>query len=385
MDTKTFRTRTDFRSIDYPSTGGKLVIGLDAGYSSVKSVYRKGVCCFPSYVNKLTSKLITSLDDNEIVYTDLVTGDRYCVGDFATASLQRGQYVTEKTLYEREHYMTPEYLAQFRCGMAFGLWDEPDYKKDGVFVQAGLPPAYINDDTPLLKHVAIGTHAFSVEKGKQKKEFEITLTEDDFDVMIQPMGTLFSIGTDDSGKLTPELNKYFSSKVLIFDGGFGTLDLFEISNKQNKSVDTNDQLGMRRVLDETRKLIKADPAAGMDISIPEMQTVLENGYVIKKDPINRKTTKIDISEYLKQANQKVCDEAFDSISSYIFEADYLIMSGGTGAAWHHSFKEKLKDIETIQVLPGNLMTNLPYLYANARGYFMYRTRMIKNALKGKKG
>lgn len=373
MDTALFSTRTDFRLLDYPSNDKGLAVGIDIGYSSVKSVSRTGVTCFPSFVTKLTSKLFGELDANEIVYTDEETSQRYCVGDFATSSLSKGQYITEKTFYDRNHYMTPEFLAQFRCGLAMGLWKEKEIGK--VYVQTGLPPAYLNDDEPILRHSLEGRHYFTVQKGSEKRTFDITIDGSQLDIMVQPMGTLYSVSMTDKADFTAELTSYLRSNVLIFDGGFGTLDLFSIRNKRVESVDTKSDLGMRRVLDETRNLIREEH--GIDISIPEMQTCLKTGRAIKRDVINKSTKAIDISGYLKDANRKVCEEAFESISNYIFDTDYLIMTGGCGAAWYHWFCEKLKDVGTLKVLSGNMMSNLPYIYANARGYFMYLTATLK--------
>lgn len=371
--TDMFCTRTEFRPVDYPGVADGLVVGIDVGYSSVKAVSRSLVSCFPSFVRKFTGQLIGELDPSEIIYTDDDTGEIYSVGDYATKSLLRGQYVTEKAMYDRNHYTTPEFLAQFRCGIAFSMWNEPSGLP--IYVETGLPPAYLKEDIPILRHVLEREHNFTVKRGKETKSFHFSLSEESIDIIAQPMGTLYSVSIDERAKITRDMATYLASSVLIFDGGFGTLDLFYIRNKSIESTDTNDQLGMRRVLDEARNMIKAD--YNMDISIPEMQTYLRTGKAVKRDYITKTTKTIDISGYMRKANRIICNEAYESIGNYIFDTDFLIMTGGTGAAWYHDFAAKLKDVDTIKVLPGNMQSSLPNIYANARGYFMSMTNTIR--------
>lgn len=377
MDTSAFRTRTEFRALNYPSVDNKIVVGLDMGYSSVKGVFKDGVFCFPSFCRKLTKDIFGELDATDIIYKDEVTGERYAVGDFATASLKKGQYVTESVFYDRNHYMTPEYLACFRTGMAFALWNTPDVHNN-IFIQTGLPPAYLSEDSAYIKHVMVGEHKFSVTKGKETRGFNFEIKAEDIDIMYQPMGTMYSVGIDDKGLMTQDLIKYLKSSVLVFDAGFGTLDKFAIINKTVDFTDTDNNLGMLRILSVTRDIIKDN--LGVEVSIPEMQNCLKTGRVTKVDRINMTKTSHDIGTFLKEANNKVCNEAYESLRNEIFNFDYLIMTGGVGAAWYHTFSEKLKDAE-ITVIPGNQHSTLSYIYANARGYFMFRTMSIKRKQK----
>ena len=120
---------------------------------------------------------------------------------------------------------------------------------------------------------------------------------------------------------------------------------------------------------------------GTTVSIPAMQTCLRTGKIKVNDYVNMSVKEYEIDEYLKKANEKVCAEAFESIKDQVFEIRYLIMTGGTGAAWCDYFKEKLKMIPSLEVISGNRNSNLPMIYANARGYYMYRLKCIRDARK----
>ena len=79
MNTNKFRTRQEFVKTSTHPKSKKQVIGLDVGYSAVKCFHENGYFCFPSYVRRLDSALITTGDD-DIIYQDMETGVNYIVG-----------------------------------------------------------------------------------------------------------------------------------------------------------------------------------------------------------------------------------------------------------------------------------------------------------------
>ena len=375
MDTRSFSTKTERRVKENPRVNGTRIIGLDIGYSGPKGFHENGNFRFPNFCQKMTGEQFGELNKNEIIYEDLETGDKYYVGDIATKSLREDSVVTEDSLFGRNHYLHPNFLVVTRTALAFSLWDGAATDGSNLFIQTGLPPAYLAKDELYLRNVLQQRHHFAVTAGKERKVFDITLNKEQIDVMYQPMGTFYSIVFDNDGKMTPAVKDYMNSNLLLFDGGFGTLDKFLVCGKELKIKDTNSNLGMRRLLDETRKLILED--IGVDISIPAMQTCLKTGEVKKTDIINLKVDSYSIDGYLEKANELVREEAFESIKDYVFDIKYLIMSGGTGAAWCDYFKERLKGISSLKVIPGNQGSNLPMVYANARGYYMYRLNELR--------
>jgi plasmid segregation protein ParM len=179
---------------------------------------------------------------------------------------------------------------------------------------------------------------------------------------------------NDKGEMTPLLKKYWSSNVMIFDGGFGTLDIYLLRGNEVERSTTDDNLGMKRVFDEVRKALYKDH--NISVTIPEIMSCLGTGKIRR---VNKKTLsaeEIDFSSYIKTANRIVAQEALDSIRMDLGSVDNLVLTGGTGAAWFHIFEDKLKNLTSAGVLnliPGNAMNlSLPYYLSNVRGYYLKR-------------
>jgi len=350
------------------------------GYSGPKCFHEKGNFVFPNYCKKIEHEIFGELNKSDMVYENLTTGTKYFVGEKAIKSLNEDSVVSENTLYERNHYLHEDFKVTFETTLGVAFWDT---KTDGndVFLQTGLPPAYLTRDEPYIRKAMEGNHRFALTIGNERKVFDITLRPEQIDVMSQPMGTYYSVVIDDDGKITPNIKAYSGSKLMVFDGGFGTLDKFFIENNSLTSAETDANLGMKRVFEETRKLIQNE--LGVTVSIPAMQNVLKTGKVRVTDLITWDVADHEIGEYLEKANELVREEALMSIRTIVPNLRYLIMTGGTGAAWYDYFKAKLR-IPGLEVLTGNANSTLPTIYANARGYYMYRLNLIKQQMKQKK-
>ena len=201
------------------------------------------------------------------------------------------------------------------------------------------------------------------------------------DVMSQPMGSFNSLLFKDDGSYAPRAAELMKSNLLLFDNGFRTLDTFFIKANQLESKDSNNTLGMHRVFDETRKIISDE--LGAEIGIIAMQNILKTGVVRVNDLATFSSREYEIADYLEAANKKVCAEAIESIKDYIFDIKFLIMTGGTSDAWLDMFKEKLS-FAPVEILTGKENSNLPLIYQNARGYYMYRLHKLQQELKNRK-
>lgn len=368
METKSFATRAEWKKADNPKKEGKHIIGLDLGYSGAKGFYENGYFCIPNFSAPITEDLFGSLHDGDIVYENLKTKKKYFVGKAAIESLESGSVVDESAMLDRNHYLSAEYLVLVHTSIGMALWDT---KTDGtdVVIQTGLPPAYLREDEPLIRSVLEGEHIYKLTIGNESRRFHYTLRHDNVDVMRQPMGTYYSVVFGPDGKPTQRLGQFMKSNIIIFDGGFGTLDKFIIKNRGRQSVsDTEPQLGMKRVFSEARDMIEKD--FNVSISIPAMQNCLETGMFQKIDRIALKTNEYPVNKYIEQANEMVREEAFDYIKNDLASAQFLIMSGGTGAAWYDYFCERTKFLKNLQVLEGNYGSGLLGIYSNARGYYM---------------
>ena len=226
----------------------------------------------------------------------------------------------------------------------------------------------------------VGHHHFSVKIGSNKAvEYNIDIDSDDVLIMMQPMGTLYSAAINADHKFTSVSKEYLKKNVLIFDGGFGTFDLFLVKNHEIKNSESFSNLGMKQVFKETAKAIQQK--YGETISVTEMQKLLKTGYVRTFDRATYSTKEEPFEDLLNEASEKVCRQAIEKTAQIypVQELDYLIITGGTGAAWESEIKKTFKNMQTLTIVSGNQNeTDLPYFFANARGYYMYLFSYIES-------
>jgi plasmid segregation protein ParM len=192
--------------------------------------------------------------------------------------------------------------------------------------------------------------------------------------MPQPMGTLISIATNKDGTTHKSAKDYFSKKMLIFDAGYGTLDVFYL-NKHTLDAPkckTFSHYGMLAVMQECVKILKEAPYE-KEISLTALQQVLEDGsFRGKFDRKTRSSGILDFAPILKEANEKIAREALntiDEVYNCLTDEDYLVVTGGTGIAWLPFIKEYYGNIEGLTILIGSQGDDLPEIFANVRGYY----------------
>ena len=384
INTHNFKTKTIFTERKNESVDGIWTVALDIGYSAVKGFSNNMIYSFPSYCRKMTNQMLSFGETNktDIMYKDNETGEQWVVGAAAQEMITSDETRDSiAELYGRNRYFSDIFKVISRVGMGIGMltnqYDTPNGKK--LVVQTGLPPAYLKTDTPLLKEALAGHHNFSIKIGnKQWVSLAYDLPEENIYVMPQPMGTLLSISTDNSGKTVPEAAKYFKSSMLIFDPGFGTLDVFNIRNKMIESSETFDNLGMKRVLQETSDMIM--DKFHQEVPVPAMQKLLTTGEVKCFNRKERKTTMNDFSDLLEKANEKVCYEALqkvDNIYNNLIDHDYLVVTGGTGDAWKSIITEYYSGMDSLKIINGNQNDMLPTIFSNVRGYYLYIVNKMK--------
>lgn len=389
METKDFRTATEFVSRENAGINTAWIEGIDLGYSGVKVFSEMGYGCFPSYAKKVEKDFTTLAPKPEmIVYTDLETGDKWLVGAMAEDITSSGDTSdTENTLYGRYRYYSPMFkiISETAMGLAMIKRDGNNFKNINdnrkVVIQTGLPEDYM-EDADALKETMLGRHAFKLELFDSKEPIEFRFGVDDVYVMPQPKGSLFSICVKNDGTLHELSGNFMSDWVIVFDPGFGTLDIYPIKSGHVEKGYTNSNLGMRRVLSETSALIKRQ--YNIDVPVTRMQKYLETGKVVSHDRRNFRSESHDFTDLLAKANAKVCEEALDTLRDAVpdlAEYKYLIVTGGTGEAWLPIIEERLSGMETLTVIAANQNDKLPMMYSNVRGYYLSRYAAIMSGQK----
>lgn len=372
--TNEFKIKTKVYERENGTTESYWPCGIDIGYSSVKLFAPNKVAIFPSFAVKSNAKEIGEPGPDYIKYKDLDTGQSWLVGNAAQNTIsQRDVSHSDTNLYGRDRYDDEMFLVLVRTAIGFAI-DDNNFGSIGdkkLSIQTGLPSEYIQEDSDPLKAAFIGTHRFSLKVGtKPEKKFEVTIGESQVGVMEQPMGSLMSVISGEDHKFIKNAMDYLNKNVIVFDGGHGTLDLFLIKNNVVFEKTTYPDYSMYKILSNTRARIFDE--FKQKISPIAMQKCLEEGTFYKHDKFSRKPIAFD--SILIEESQKLCNDAIERIASdyELYDFDYFIVTGGTGAAWYSMIKDKLKDLEGFNIVPGNQNdTSLPFDFANARGYYMY--------------
>ena len=386
MDTKRFKTRTEIVNRSNGSVKGVFLVAVDYGYSSVKVFSQNTVAVYPSFARKFNGDTVGTLSPAHIIYRDLETGEQWLVGEAAHNDVRQDDAtISEEAVFGRARYDDPMFQVLVRTGLGIGCrsndFGSPDGKQ--IYVQTGLPPKYMKKDTPLLMSAIAGRHRFALRIGNEsEKIYDISVRRENVFVMEQPKGTLYSIAKDNAHRFTRESSDYFRKNLIVFDAGFGTLDIFPIMNNHVLDKQTFPEFSMREVLKETINGIY--DAYGADVSLIGMQKCLGDGYVKCHGKFSSKNQPFD--EILDAANKKVCDLALERLGQIfpLYEYDYIVITGGTGASWNELIRDKLKDIDGLTIINGNQNdTSLPFMFANVRGYYMFLYDFVSKKMSGR--
>ena len=378
MDTKDFQTKTYLQERNNVSAPNDWVVALDVGYSAVKGMSKNSVYSFPSFARKADTSSITvgKANPTDIQYRD-ENGVVWDVGDMAVSMLSQNDIGnSEETLYSRNRYHNPMYLVIARVGLAMGMrankYGDPAGKQ--LILQTGLPPAFMKSDSPILEKLLAGTHVFDIKIGNEPwKQYKFELKRENIHIMGQPMGSFFSVSFNDDCSEIADITKFLNTELLIFDGGFGTLDTFAVKRRRIDTMETFDNLGMKAVLHKAAEMIFND--YGVEVTVHAIQNNLKSGYVKKFDPETMSTEKIDITNIVDEANKAVCMNAIEQIKSLynnLIDCRYLIVTGGTGAAWLDIMREYFAGMQDLEIIPANQNSDLPQIFANVRGYYLYQ-------------
>lgn len=378
MKSSEYRTSTIFKEADNGMVNNQNIwpFAMDLGYSGVK-LYGPNICaCFPSYAREIDeSSFLGGLATDDILYKDKESGKTWMVGRAAQNMIQNGDTNDSiEALCGRNRYFTPMFLVIARVGMGIAMMDTIHGKyhfnqEMTPVLQTGLPCQYLKADTALLKEALAGHHEFSLRIGNQpERHFSFDLSMENIKVMPQPMGAFISASTDSFWR--QNISRFQRTNVLIIDPGFSTLDTFSVRGGTMDSHESWTDLGMSRVLQETSK--KIFEQYGTEIPVANMQKNLELGTFTRVNRKERGTESIPFADILEEQSRKICqsalDRLYDMYNAFV-DYRYLIITGGTGAAWAQWIVTDLKNMSTLDIIAGNTPDNMPQFFANVRGYY----------------
>lgn len=381
VNPKNFRTPTKMIKTENVKAKSGYPIALDLGYSGVKGFAPNKIFCFPAYAKQVEGEqlnIVNNSVEDHVLYKADLKGPVWSIGADAQNMISSNETEdSEALLYGRNRYFSPIFKVVSETALGISL-KENSYGKytplDSIYLQTGLPSRYMADASDLTESL-MGHHDFYLKFGSKPWEhYVFDISEENIFIMPQPMGTLQSICTSNTGAKIFESKNYFSKNLLIIDPGFGTLDTFSVMNGYPKGHETYADLGMKAILQEVSE--KIFTLYKQRIPVPVMQKYLETGEikVIEKDKGRIKTSKKCIDDILLECSQMICERAIDKIMTVynnLFEYDYIVITGGTGAAWFSYISNYFDEMETLKVIAGNQNnTSLDFIFANARGYYM---------------
>lgn len=386
IQTVNFKTRTIIYDRKHPCQNDKYYpLGMDVGYSSVKIFSPNKAACFPYYAIKAPEGVIQFAEPSK---TDIQFRDEtglWYVGELAqvmTSNDDANENV--QTMYGRKRYSSPMFKVLSKVGIGLGMmannFGSPEEKT--LVLQTGLPPAYAKTDAPLLRKALVGTHKFELKIGKGNwVKFNYELPDENINIMAQPLGSLVSFTTDENGKRIPDFAKYLSNNVniLIDDAGFGTADWYDVRNGRVSDIPyTRDDLGMKRVFEETaREFYKR---YGVEMPVHTIQNYLQKGEYPIFNIDTMRQDMVSFADILDEMNRKVCMESIEYVKStfnYLKDYQYLLITGGTGAARFNMIRDYFSQMTTLKVISANTNDTLPQIFSNVRGYYYNIVRRLE--------
>lgn len=377
MQTNEFATKTILKSRKNSCPQTDYLIALDIGYSAVKGFSPNKVFCFPSFVHRTTAD--QRLSSNDIQYRD--EEGVWCVGDSAMKMMTtRDLSTSDDILYARQRYLTKEFKILARTGIGLGMLPNEfgTVGKKIPVLQTGLPPKYIRADSPIIREAFSGRHEFSIRIGDSEwQDYDFEFSSGNIFVMSQPMGSFYSVSLDRNARQVTTAGSYFTDGTVVFDGGFGTLDI--CSARAGMLEDSNTiELSMKEVMHRTADEIYH--LHGIDCQTYEILNALKTGEVKTFDPIRKRENVLRFDAILQKHNKAVCMEALekvDSIYNNLIDYRNLIVGGGTGEAWYSMIKDAMKSRSWLNIVPSTVNDDLPSVFSNVRGYYMYRMGQLR--------
>jgi len=190
------------------------IVGIDVGFGFTKAYNGKNSVIFKSLIGDATDiQFRSSLGDTGTTSNLHITlNDKtYFLGSYA--ELQSN--ITEFTLDQEK--LIEEFIKILAISAA-GICCE---STGPINVVTGLPIGYLKRDTRRLKQIIQGTHDITYHHPEGKDDTR-RITIEKVHVIPQPIGSVFNLIFDDTGKITDRTMA--GSKIGVVDIGFKTTD-----------------------------------------------------------------------------------------------------------------------------------------------------------------
>lgn len=267
-----------------------------------------------------------------------------------------------KTYFSSSLY-TKELLGQ----IAYLLynWEAKKYDKDSyeVILSIGFP-AELSIDTDYITRAIqdIKNKTFTldvvIDKQNDDKNYEkyikrITISINGIFVSAQPFAALSSLLYNVDGSFKKELNS-FTENTIVIDGGYGTLDICQIINRQlvRSSIRTYPSLGMKSVHQQLLQLLK--PMNQM-LTIQDIRERIDKGiFTIDKETGGTYNFKSDYEEAIqnkKEAFKNLIKDEFYNFANI----ENIVFAGGVGRIYYNyaknadEFKNKINNMFLVEV------------------------------------
>jgi Actin like proteins N terminal domain len=183
---------------------------------------------------------------------------------------------------------------------------------------------------------------------------EMVINIQDALVIPQPVGSLIYLQSE---------GKEFLGRVLVVDGGYGTLDLSEV--KQQNVVDYQQKdLGLKQAYKSVASLLERK-LGDTEFHINEIPHLLKNGIPVNGRIIHPLEEFPEVGEILNQHFEELYSFVIDCYGS-LRKFESVVWTGGVALAHHQRILEKhhLTDSQNSIILTNGQV-------ANAQGFYQY--------------
>ena len=290
------------------------IIGIDVGFGFTKAYSGQNSVIFKSLIGDAPDiQFMSSMGDAAAAANLHITLDNktYFLGSYA----ERQSSLTEYTLNQEK--MVEEFIKI----LALAAAGTCSHTHGPINVVTGLPVAYLKRDTKRLKNILQGEHEIIFHHQDAPDERRI-LSIDKVHVIPQPIGSIFNLIFDDSGKIC---NKDLAtSKLGVVDIGFKTTDFSIFDHLQyiergSSTMDTGVAKCFSLITDKLRQ------ESGVNIELYKIFKFIESGVI-----------KIRGKEYnVVNLKKRVYTHVASTIASDLnrlwkndWDIDAIIVSGG---------------------------------------------------------